>query len=110
MFQVYQQTGNRLVDLQGILLMTHFQVTMLIPLHLGITMRDLDEANPLFRETTCQQALTTKILCHLLVQAVKRTSLGGFVRDIFHLGHRGLHPEGKLEAVNTGFQLLCRAG
>src|SRR5690606_33132304 len=45
LLQILQKTSNRLIDFQGVLGMALLQLPMLVPLHVGIAMRHLNEAN-----------------------------------------------------------------
>ena len=74
---------------------------MMVPAGAG----ELDEAHAFFRETTRHEALRAKALGVAIVEAVEFANVRGFLVEIEHVGHAGLHFVGEFVTLNDAFEL-----
>ena len=84
------------IDFQCILVMAFPQVAMLVPLHIRVAVRDLNEPHSTFREPPREQTLAAKILGHFVVHPVQPQRGRGLARNVLNLRHLGLHAERQL--------------
>jgi hypothetical protein len=70
LLQIAKQSSDRPIDFEGILLMSILEIPVLIPLHVGIAMRDLNESHTSLCEPPRQQALAAKVFGNFVIQPV----------------------------------------
>ena len=99
-----QESGDGFVHLGGVFGVAFDEVAVLVPLHVGVAVGDLDETDAAFGKAPGHQALVPEVLRHGIVHAVELAGGLGFIRDILQIRHGGLHAEGKFEGVDAGLQ------
>lgn len=92
LLQVLQQTRDGLVTLFRARGVIGGEVEVLIP----VAVRDLDEANTCFGETTSEPTLPAEILGRPTVCSVHRQSFRTLLQCIYQFGHRVLNAKRQL--------------
>ena len=82
---------------------------MLVPLHVRIAVRDLDEADSPLGKPPRQEALTAKVRGQGVIQSVGLQGRRMLAGERLDFRHRGLHPEGQLERVEAALEVEIRA-
>ena len=79
LFKIFQKASDGQVHFAGVLLVIAFEVGVLVPLHLVVVVRDLDESYAGFSEAASQQTHPTEVCRRGIVHAVELQSRRGLV-------------------------------
>ena len=109
--EVVQQPGDRQIDFAGVLLVAVLQVGVLVPLHLAVAVRDLNEPHARLGEAAGHQAHAAEVRGDGIVEAVQLAASPPIRRDRSStFGSSDLHAERQLERVDARFQRRLGAG
>ena len=109
-FEVVEQASDGLIHLRCVLGVAFDEIAMLIPLHVGVTMRHLNVAHAALGKAPRHEALPTEVRRDRIVESIEFSSGLGLAAEVLQFRHGRLHPVSKLKGVDPCFQHLGRAG
>ena len=100
LLQICNEPRNRLVDRRTTSWEPCRQSTVMIPTVVG----HLNEANPGFGKSPCEQTLMTEVLRSAAVDSIKGLRGLSLLREIDNIGERSLHAKTKFERLDHAFE------
>lgn len=83
---------------------------MLVPLYFRIAMSDLNKPNASLGKPSREQALSSEVTSHRLIEAVESQRGLGLVRDIFNDRRFILHPKREFKRIEPRLKLIVEPG